>query len=378
MTSEEGGYFRDVCESVGFALITVDRDLRIVYWNSQAVRQFGRGAAEMRGRSILEVFEEDRRAEARGLFEKVIATRAPGDLEVKHEAEAGRRRTYAVVVSPIMESGGECVGVSVCMRDISERKRLSQELARSRRMVSLGHMAEGVAHNFNNILTEMLTKVEVVLPSDSPRELRRTLRQLMQIIDRAERITKRLLAFAECEYEQPQLAELNAVAGEFIERLKPQAEQAGINLVTNLAEVTSGQFEAQRLAAIFESLTSNAFDAMTPGGTLTIGMASEGDQAVITVTDTGCGIPEDVRDRLFEPFFTTKGALGGGSGAHIGLGLAVVHGLVSELGGTIQLTSKTGEGTKVEVRLPLQRPPPDGLPGITGPPPRVAPGVPPS
>ena len=98
---------------------------------------------------------------------------------------------------------------------------------------------------------------------------------------------------------------------------------------------------------------------MSEGGTLTIKMARQENRAVITIADTGCGIPEDMQDRLFEPFFTTKGELAGGEGGNIGLGLAAVHGLVSEMGGTIRLTSQVGEGTQAEIRLPLDRKPPD-------------------
>lgn len=362
MSASAGEYFREVCDSLGFGLVTVDRELKVQYWNRPATQHVGFAGEDLTGRSVLDLIPEAHREEARRLFETTIKTKVSGEMEVKYDLGEGVRLTLVVIVSPILDTGGACVGASASLRDISERKRLSKELAKARRLSSLGKMAEGIAHNFNNILGGMLTSIDYVLPSDSPRELRRTLRLLAQEISRATRITRQLEAFAECEHETPAWAELNTLVREFVERLRPRAEQDQIRLVTELAEVTSIPFEAHRLLPVLESLTHNGFDAMTPGGTLTIRMIQDGDWARITLADTGCGIPEDQLEHLFEPFFTTKGEFGGGERDNIGLGLATVHGLVAELGGTISVRSKVGQGTTAEVSLPLRREGPVGDP----------------
>lgn len=354
-------YFLHLCDHVGFLLIAVDPDLNIRYANLQAVQQFGMTGNALVGRSLPELLPEAHRDAARALFADILATQATGEVEIKFEEEVGRRRTFILIASPIID-GEACLGVSVSMRDISLRKQMSQELARSRRMASLGNMAGAVTHHFNNILGGMLTSIDSVLASDSPRELRRTLRLLAQAIGRATRITKQLAAFAESENETSQSAELNLLMRTFIERIQPQAERGKVHLVTHIDEVASPPFEAQRLMPVLESLAQNAFDAMTIDGTLTITMRRENDEAVIDIVDTGCGIPDDMKDRLFEPFFTTKGALGGGDADNPGLGLAAVHGLVSEMGGKIELSSKVGAGTAARIRLPLNRRP-DGAVG---------------
>jgi PAS domain S-box-containing protein len=355
---EEGteSYFRQICDNLAFTLIAVDRDSRIRFWNHQAARQFHRSSEEMHGRSFLEIFPENHRLMVSELLQAAFEKQSSGDMEVKFEAEEGKRTTFVLIISPIANSQGICIGASASMRDISERKRLSQELSRSRRLASLGHVAGGVAHHFNNILGGMLTSIDYVLPSDSPREFRRTLRLLGQAIGRATRITKRLAAFAESETEPLEWADLNNLLQTFIERVRPQAQGHHLELVTQIDQMPSRQFEVQRVLPVLDSLVQNAIDAMSSGGKLTVRMKQEDEEAVITVEDTGCGIPEDLLDRLFEPFFTTKGALGGGDSDNVGLGLAAVHGLVSEMGGTIQVGSKVGEGTRVEVRLPLNRP----------------------
>jgi len=350
-------FFRQLCDGLGFVCIAVDRDLRIQFWNREAAEQFHHSSDEMSGRPFLEILSDADRQEAQRCLEQTISTGRPHETEVKYSGNRGARRTLVLIISPIFDEDGQCIGASAGMRDISKRKRMSRELADSRRMSALGRMAGGVAHHFNNILGGMLTSIDYVLSSDSPRELRRTLRLLSQAIGRATRITHQLAAFAESENQLIEWKELNPILDVFLDRLRPQARKARITLETDIEQVPSATFEADRLLPVLESLAQNAFDAMSEGGTLSIKMARRKTWAVITIADTGCGIPEDIKDRLFEPFFTTKGELAGGGGSNIGLGLAAVHGLVSEMEGTIRLNSQVGEGTQVEVRLPLNRKP---------------------
>ncbi len=355
MAALSDNYFKDVCQSLGFLVVGIDADMRITFWNQQAADHFGGITNDPVGVPFLDLFHESQRDAVREVVAAALNERTVGDLEVKFFEEDGGKRTFVLIASPVIDAQGNSLGASASMRDISNRKKLSQELARSRRMASLGSMAGGVAHHFNNILGGMLTSIDYVLPSDSPRELRRTLRLLAQAIGRATRITKQLAAFAESENEVIDWDELNAIVDGFITRIRPIAEKANVQLTTDIESVDSGPFESQRLLPILESLSHNAFDAMPSGGNLTVSMKKEGRTAVITVTDTGCGIAEDLLDRVFEPFFTTKGELGGGDLENIGLGLAAVHGLVSEMGGKIEMASKVGQGTVVTIRLPLDR-----------------------
>jgi len=355
MDAMKDSFYRQLCEGLGFVCIAVDRDLRIRFWNDQATEQFRRPREEMLGKSFLEILSESDRQEARRRFEQTFQNHQPHEMEIKFTRPRGGRITLVMIISPILDQHGRCVGASAGMRDISRRKQMSRALADSRRMSALGRMAGAVAHHFNNILGGMLTSIDYVLTSDSPRELRRTLRLLSQAIGRATRITHQLAAFAESENRQTEWRELNPIIETFLERIAPQARKADIRLESSIAQVTSEPFESDRLLPVLESLAQNAFDAMAKSGLLTVSMVQQGDSAVITIADTGCGIPEDMQERLFEPFFTTKGELAGGEGRNIGLGLAAVHGLVSEMGGTIHVTSQVGEGTQVEIRLPLHR-----------------------
>ncbi len=351
----DDGFFRRLCEGLGFICIAVDDRLDIVFWNEQAARHFQKSSADMVGRPFTEVLHEPDRAEAERLFREAMDSRQPRDMEVKYPDAEGGKTTLVLIISPINDTAGNCVGASAGMRDITQRKRMSQELSQSRRIAALGRVAAGVAHHFNNILGGMLTSIDYVLASDSPRELRKTLRLLAQSIGRATRITNQLAAFAEAENKLVEWKELNPIVETFVEALDGRLHAGGLNLVTDIVAVESDPCEQQRLLTVLDSIAQNSIEAMSPGGTLSVSLAAEGESAVIRIRDTGCGIPEDMVDRLFEPFFTTKGELAGGEGENIGLGLAAVHGMVSEMGGTISMKSKIGEGTEVTIRLPLRR-----------------------
>lgn len=351
----DDAFFRRLFEGLGFICIAVDRDLRIRYSNDQATRYFNRSREELAGRSFVEILSPPDRDEAQRLFENAMTTGQPGDMEVKYPHPAGEKVTLVLIVSPIMNDAGECIGASAGMRDITQRKRLSQELSQSRRMASLGRVAGGIAHHFNNILGGMLTSIDYVLSSDSPRELRKTLRLLAQSIGRATRITNQLAAFAESENELVEWKELNCVLDDFVQKVRPRLIAAQMELEVDIEPVESDPYEAPRLLAVLESLAQNSIEAMSPQGKLSIQFKKDDDAAVIRLRDTGCGIPDDLKEHLFEPFFTTKGEFTSNGSENIGLGLAAVHGMVGEMGGTIRLNSKIGEGTEVIIRLPLTR-----------------------
>ncbi|HPF41030.1 MAG TPA: ATP-binding protein [Phycisphaerae bacterium] len=349
-------YLRHVCEGLGFICTGLDTSGRIIFWNQAAQSWFGGTPEERIGGSFFDLLSAKDRPKARRLCDKVVDTGVMREMEAKYPSEDSDPTTLVLILSPVMDDAGQCVGVSASMRDISARKRLSRELGNARRIAALGRMAGGVAHHFNNILGGMLTSIDYVLASDSPRELRKTLRLLSQAIGRATRITNQLAAFAESENAIIEWASLEHIVDEFLHRIRSKAALKGIRVVDDIEHVSTEPFEMQRLMPVLESVAQNSLDAMTTGGELRVSLSVSEEWAVITISDTGCGIPKDVMDRVFEPFFTTKGELGGGSGDNIGLGMAAVHGLVGEMDGTIRLASQIGSGTQVTISLPLHRP----------------------
>lgn len=351
----DDGFYRSLCDNLGFIVLALDSKLTIQFWNAQAARHYSEHPGLSIGASFAELLPQESREEAQALIQRVLDRGEPGEMETKATTATGGKMTLVLIVSPIPDGAGGRMGVSVCMRDISERKRMSQQLARSRRMAALGNMAEGIVHHFNNLLGAMMTSIDYALPSESPRELRRALRLLAEAIGKGTRITKQLEAFAEVENERARPLDLGALLSEFTARLEKRTAGAGLRLSAS-SDDFAGLCVSQRLLPILDSLSQNSLDAMSPGGLLTFKAARVENGVHIVLADDGCGISEQDMERLFEPFFTTKGELAGGKSSNTGLGLAAVHGLVKEMNGEISITSMQGVGTRVELRIPLLPP----------------------
>ncbi len=356
-TRTDAHFFQHLVERLGFICIAFDADSRVLFANSEALTAYPQLEGFADGHvDFVELLPEVSRRKARELIGQVLETGSMREMEAKYPQDNGTIMTMVVIFSPVLDDDGNCKAISASMRDISERKRMSRELADSRRIAALGRMAAGVAHHFNNILGGMLTSIDYVLTSDSPRELRRTLRLLAQAISRATRITNQLAVFAESENEQTEWAPLNQILDGFLRKIEARARGAGVAVDAKFDNIEGARFESQRLARVLESIAQNAIDALGVGGVLTVQLRDLGEQAEILIADNGCGMPPETLERVFEPFFTTKGELHGGGESNIGLGLAAVHGYVAEMGGTIRISSQVGEGTQVTIRLPLNRP----------------------
>jgi signal transduction histidine kinase/DNA-binding response OmpR family regulator len=254
------------------------------------------------------------------------------------------------------------------MADNLERSQSS--LVKTERLRALGEMAAGVAHDFNNLLSVILGRTELMLrrvrEADTARDLEAVRRAAQDGADTVRRIqeftrTRRTRAF--------ERVDLRDVAREVVELTRPrwelEAQAKGVTYefsVEGLAPPVAGRPE--ELREVLTNLITNAVDAMPAGGTCRLRLHAEGEWAVMTVSDTGVGMAEEMRRRAFEPFFTSKGPRG------TGLGLAVSWGIVTRHGGTIDVDSAPGQGTTFRMRLPV----PVTLPDVViGPPVTLAP-----
>ncbi|MFO0973316.1 MAG: PAS domain S-box protein [Phycisphaerae bacterium] len=352
---ESTARIRAILDNAVEGIFTLDERGTIETFNPAAERIFGWRDAEVIGRHLRMLLGEPYRSETESLVERYVRTgernlvgraqelpgiRKSGDpfpLELTiSEVPLGERRIFTAIV-----------------RDMTERKRLTEQVARADLLAGMGRMANAVAHHFNNILGGILASTGAALASDNPRLIRKTLEKVDESIGRAARITSQLLAFGRSENAVGSAVDLGDAVRGFVERLRDPAERRGVTLVSELAPVPQVKFESHRVLPVLDALSQNALDAMSAGGQLRVVLRAEGSQAVIRIEDTGPGMPPEVLRQVFQPFFTTKGRLSGGSADHVGLGLAAVHGLVERMGGTIEVNSKVGAGTQVEIRLPL-------------------------
>jgi two-component system, cell cycle sensor histidine kinase and response regulator CckA len=248
--------------------------------------------------------------------------------------------------------------------DVSEQKKLEEQLRHSQKLEAVGELAGGIAHDFNNILTVILgygSMMELAMKKDDP--LKEKLDQILAASEKAAQLTRALLAFSRKQVMNPKVGNLNDIVQgvqKFLVRII--GENIQLKCIFNDAELIVNADQGQ-LEQVLINLITNARDAMPAGGVLTLesrtvdqdevngqvqGCAAAGSYALVSVTDTGSGISEEIRKRIFEPFFTTKE-----TGKGTGLGMAIVHGIVSQHNGFIAVDSVPGQGTTFRIYLPL-------------------------
>jgi PAS domain S-box-containing protein len=255
-------------------------------------------------------------------------------------------------MSLVNDRNGQAGIIEGTMIDITQRKRMEEQLLQAQKMEAVGRLAGGVAHDFNNLLQAMLGVTELLrnhgVKADTTASRHE---ELEELILRGSQLTRQLLLFSRRDTARQEELELNQVVQGTV-RLLRRLLRENIELrfeptVDHLPLIADpGQIEQ-----VVMNLAVNACDAMPSGGQLALSTGLAGGSAWLEVADTGEGIPEEIRDQLFEPFFTTKER-----GKGTGLGLSVVQGIVSRLGGTIDLESTVGEGTTVRVTFPITPP----------------------
>jgi PAS domain S-box-containing protein len=272
-------------------------------------------------------------------------------------------QTLISINSAPLFQDGKIAGALAIFTDITERKRLEEQFLQAQKMESVGQMAGGIAHNFNNILMIILGYAELTdaeLPDNS--HLHHNLRNILDASNRASILVRQLLSFARRQMIAPQIISPNAHIQSMMQMLQPLIG-ADILLETDL-DPLAGQIriDPNQLEQAVVNLVLNARDAMPQGGTLVLQTAGEvvqegqphpqfalppGSYVRLSVTDTGKGMSDSVKMHLFEPFFTTKE-----QGKGTGLGLASVYGIVRQNLGHIFVESAVGEGSTFHIYLP--------------------------
>jgi len=338
-------------------------DNPIVYASPGFELLTGYSATEAVGRNCRFLQGEDTDPE---MIDRLHAATTAGlecSVEFLNYRKDGTPFWIALHISPVRDASGRTthfVGVQV---DVTERKKLEDQLRQSQKMEGIGQLAGGVAHDFNNLLTVINGYSDMVLdrlPAGHPD--RGPIEGIRSAGERAAGLTNQLLAFSRRAVLEPRILDPNAAVTESVEMLRRLIGEH-INLRVNLdPRVNRVRMDPNQLGQILMNLAVNAQDAMPSGGRLTLETrnaeldenyarthpdARAGRYVLITVSDTGMGMTEKVKARIFEPFFTTKG-----SGKGTGLGLAAVHGIVRQSGGYIEADSVVGNGTAFRVYLP--------------------------
>jgi two-component system cell cycle sensor histidine kinase/response regulator CckA len=383
LVDEDGGagergialdYIESLLSALPFGMAMVDRDGRFLFINAAFARAAGVEGQSPSYPSDLLV-SEDKAALSEAIRRHAAGRSSSGNISVRLR----NRADDATLIGLTGVRGMGAASVLLTMTPEADTPQLKQQLAQSAKMQAVGQLAGGIAHDFNNILTAILGSCDLMLmrhtPGDSDYD---DIQHIRSNTNRAANLTRQLLAFSRQQTLRPQtlnLSDIVADVSHMLQRLLGERIELVVQHGRGLGTVRA---DPVQLEQVILNLAVNARDAMPRGGVLTIATApvaanevrsvqdeelAPGEYSLLTVTDTGTGIPTEIMSKIFDPFFTTKD-LGKGTG----LGLATVYGIVKQSGGYIFADSPPEGGTRFSIYFPVHRASPDEvLPGPTGP-----------
>jgi PAS domain S-box-containing protein len=329
---------RSLFDAANDGIFVCDADGFYVDVNPAGCRMLGYAREELLGRHMRELV-----LDAQPLRLKSIS--AGGTLVTERTLRRKDGKSITVEISASKVVGGLLQGI---VRDLTERKRAEEALRHATRLDSLGRLAGGVAHDFNNILTVLLSLTRELRERTVDPESLGLVDELAQTTDRAAELTRHLLAFARRQPVDPKVVDVNAELRAVTRLLERVLGTVTLTLVLDPRRLAV-RVDPMQLEQVLLNLAANARDAIPGEGTVTVSTSLDesGQGVVITVADTGVGMSSQTLAQLFEPFFTTKA-----NGQGTGLGLATVYGIVTQSHGTVTANSRPGEGSTFTIVLP--------------------------
>lgn len=348
------------------AILVVNLEDTVLYWNEGAQRLYGWTAPEARGRRLSTLFYKEPPARLKQAADDLLK-----NGEWRGELEQVTRNGNAITVEShwtlVPESNGTAKSILVVNSDITERKSLEKQFLRAQRLENLGTLAGGIAHDLNNVLAPLLMGVQLLSTSVTGDKEQKWIDAMQLSIKRGASLVKQILSFARGVEGERRLMDVRGLMGE-IETIAKETFPRSIQLRTQVSSglwPVSGDFT--QLYQVLLNLCVNARDAMPHGGSLTLKAenvtleeqyahrqdhAGPGAYVLLSVSDTGTGMPANIIEKIFDPFFTTKEV-----GTGTGLGLSTAMGIVKSHGGFLDVYSDVGKGTEFRVYLPAQEVP---------------------
>ena len=360
--------YRDLVENAGSIILRWDSSGAITFINDYGQRFLGYSQEDLLGKPIVGTIVPSRDSAGRDLEQMIEGIAGDPEEYSYNENENITKDGRSVWVSwsnkPVYDEAGQLAGVLSIGTDITERKRLEQQLFQAQKMEAVGQLAGGIAHDFNNMLMVINGYCELLIDDmDEANDLRRDIEQIKGTASRAAALTRQLLAFGRRHVAQPkvvQLSQLLADSREMIEKMVGAGVRIRMQTPDDSLRIYADPIQIEQ---VILNLAANARDAMPEGGELTIEtskirienpdsgeryMVPVGTYVLCSVRDTGSGMSAETLEHIFEPFFTTKVA-----GKGTGLGLSTVYGIVKQNDGFIFAQSEPGAGSCFTLYFPL-------------------------
>jgi PAS domain S-box-containing protein len=342
-------------------IVSITPDGIIVGWNGGAERQYGYAAEEIVGCSLSVLFPPGKNPEYIELIERVRRGERVPSYDTVRQRKDGTLTNVSIGVIPIEARYGEPPGASEIGHDIGRIKNLEMQVVESQKMEVVGRLATGIAHDFNNLLSVIMSYAEVLLQRFGEGDAaRKYAEEIKHAVVRAGAMTRQLLVFSHKQPMQVDLLDLKAVISEMAALLgRLIGDHISLEIVSD-SDTAPIHGDAGHIGQLVMNLAVNARDAMPTGGVLTITLndvsmtesGSEvpdavpaGEYVMLSVSDTGVGMTDEVKASIFEPFFTTKTD-------GTGLGLAICWTVVQQCGAHVRVASEVGKGTTFDIYFP--------------------------
>ena len=304
--------------------------------------------------NLMYIQKEDERLRAEQNYKRVL--KGERFVKIQKYGQSNSRLWYELLFNPIYDNSGYVVGFTVFVIDITEHKRMEEALLKSEKLKSIGTLAAGVSHEFNNILAVISGTIQLLNVTHKDDEgLKKPFSTMKMAVDDGALISRKMLKFTKTDNDAEgfvsfDIRDLIMQSIDFTSpRWKNEAQTNGIDYQINMdgmKSVSSIMCNSSELREVFINIINNALDAMPDGGTLSFSTWSNENTVFVCISDTGDGMSEETKRNIFDPFYTTKMAVG------TGLGMSLSYGIITRHGGNIEVESEEGKGTKFTLQFP--------------------------
>ncbi|MFO0838494.1 MAG: ATP-binding protein [Phycisphaerae bacterium] len=353
----EPAFYERLFDGAGLAIFACDLDGRILACNDIGhgmLRDVAAGDGALAIESLLPPADRDL---WRQNLQTCVASLEPTEFRTRLVTAESAGAEYALWTEPVLDANGRLEALSVWFHDITARIQVRRSMRKAERLNTLGTLSGAVAHHYNNLLCSIATSLEFALNMNTMPAMRRALQRTAEAASRASQLTHQLLAFAQADHRFADQADLTEVVLFFVDQHEARMASLNITIQAHCERIPIMAVAREPMLIVLNNLVANAAEAMPSGGTLQVSLSrKDADHALLSIIDGGAGIRPEHMEHLFEPFFTTKGELGEGATRQAGMGLAVAHGLVSEMHGSISASNQPGGGARFDVVLPMRPP----------------------
>lgn len=351
----DAGYLESLFEHARLAIVACEPDGKLLRWNRAAGRLFPTLDAHGQGMYAADLFALRDQDIVKLHMQRCVETLDIQEFDWHPHPESPAPIVYGVWWTPVVDADGALTGLSLWFRDITQRVRLKRAVEGRQRLNVLGTLAGAVAHHYNNLLCSITTSLEYAGHMSSPLAMRKALQRTADAVNRASNITQQLLAFARVDHRERTYSDLTEAVLYYFDEHEREISDRNVQFEFEWRQVPICPVPREPFQVVLDNLVRNALEAMPDGGVLRVKLNRHDERHIsIAISDSGGGIAAGAIEHLFEPFFTTKGVLGSGNSSNAGMGLAVVHGFVSEMGGFVTAGNLSGGGARFEIVLPVK------------------------